>query len=51
MNEDLAKVLGVSLEDITAAHPTEVKSKEKSKKLVFVSNIASSKNLHESRSP
>ncbi|KAM7337777.1 hypothetical protein ACRRTK_003896 [Alexandromys fortis] len=24
MNEDLAKVLGVSLEDITAAHPTEV---------------------------
>lgn len=28
MNEDLAKVLGSSLEDIKAAHPTEVKPQE-----------------------
>lgn len=27
MNEDLAKVLGTSLEDMKAVHPTEVKSK------------------------
>lgn len=46
MNEDLAKILSTSLEDITAACPTEVRSKKKKKKKkvseCFLYNIVSS---------
>lgn len=50
MNEDLVKILGTSLEDMTAARPSEVRSKEnqRNKYLFFYIILLVVKKFYES---